>query len=113
MQLEGKVAVVTGAARGLGRAYAEALALEGASVLACDLNPCDETVDAIRGAGRVAEAATIDITDFDSCQAVAERALECFGRIDVLINNAALYGCLLYTSPSPRDATLSRMPSSA
>ena len=94
MQLEGKVAVVTGAARGLGRAYAEALALEGASVLACDLNPCDETVDAIRGAGRVAEAATIDITDFDSCQAVAERALECFGRIDVLINNAALYGGL-------------------
>ena len=57
--MEGKVAVVTGAARGLGRAYAEALALEGASVLACDLNPCDETVEAIRGAGGVAEATAL------------------------------------------------------
>jgi len=94
MQLENKVAVVTGAARGLGRAYAEAMASEGAAVLACDLNSCGETVAAIREAGGSAEAATINITDFDSCKAIAEQVIDVFGRIDILVNNAALYGGL-------------------
>ena len=56
-QLQDKVAIVTGAARGLGRAYAEAMAGEGAAVFACDINPCDETVAAITGAGGRAAAA--------------------------------------------------------
>ncbi len=94
MQLKKKVAVVTGAARGLGRAYAQALASEGASVLACDVNPCGDTVMAIREAGGIAEETCVDITEFTSCQAVAEQVLRSFGRIDVLVNNAALYGGL-------------------
>jgi 3-oxoacyl-[acyl-carrier protein] reductase len=93
-QLEGKVTVVTGAARGLGRAYAQAMAAEGAAVLACDLNDCAETVDAIASAGGNARAATVDITDMDSCHAMACAAVDAFGRLDVLVNNAALYAGL-------------------
>ena len=94
MQLENKVSIVTGAARGLGRAYAEALAGAGSAVLACDVNDCDATVEAIvRGGGR-AVSATVDITDMASCTAMADMAQQSFGQIDVLVNNAALYGGL-------------------
>lgn len=93
-QLESKVAIVTGAARGLGRAYAEAMAREGAAVLACDVNPCDETVAAIAGAGGRATGMITDITSMESCAAMADRAVSEFGRIDTLVNNAALYGGL-------------------
>ena len=94
MQLENKVSIVTGAARGLGRAYAEALAAAGSAVLACDVNDCDETVEAIVRAGGQAVSATVDITDMASCTAMADMAQQSFGQIDVLINNAALYGGL-------------------
>ena len=94
MQLENKVSIVTGAARGLGRAYAEALAGAGSAVLACDVNDCDETVEAIVRAGGQAVSATVDITDMASCTAMADMAQQSFGQIDVLVNNAALYGGL-------------------
>ena len=94
MQLENKVSIVTGAARGLGRAYAEALAGAGSAVLACDVNDCDETVEAIVRAGGQAVSATVDITDMASCTAMADMARQSFGQIDVLVNNAALYGGL-------------------
>ena len=93
-QLEGKVAIVTGAARGLGRAYALAMATEGAAVLACDVNSCQETVAAIRSSGGHAEGILTDIASMTSCTAMAERAVTAFGKIDVLVNNAALYGGL-------------------
>lgn len=93
-QLQDKVAIVTGAARGLGRAYAEALAHEGAAVLACDINSCDETVTAIVEAGGRAQGARTDIASMVSCDEMAASALEAFGRIDILVNNAALYGGL-------------------
>ncbi len=93
-QLDGKVAIVTGAARGLGRAYAETLAAEGASVLACDLNDCEETLAAITGAGGSAVSGSVDIADMASCNAMAEQAVATYGGIDVLVNNAALYGTL-------------------
>lgn len=93
-QLVGKVAIVTGAARGLGRAYVEALAAEGAAVLACDINPCDETVAAVTAAGGRAASARTDVADMASCRSMAEQALKAFGRIDVLVNNAALYAGL-------------------
>ena len=94
MQLENKVAIVTGAARGLGRAYAEALAAEGAAVLAADLNECDDTVAAITAAGGQAAATQVDVADAQSCEAMASLALDAFGRVDILINNAALYAGL-------------------
>jgi 3-oxoacyl-[acyl-carrier protein] reductase len=94
MQLEGKVAIVTGAARGLGRAYAEALASVGAAVVAADINDCDDTVAAIEAAGGQAIASALDVSDSDSCAAMAALAAQTFGRIDILINNAALYAGL-------------------
>jgi NAD(P)-dependent dehydrogenase (short-subunit alcohol dehydrogenase family) len=93
-QLQDKVAIVTGAARGLGRAYAQAMAREGAAVLACDINSCDDTVAAIEAAGGRAQGARTDVASMASCAAMAEQAMSAFGRIDVLVNNAALYGGL-------------------
>jgi len=94
MLLENKVAVITGAARGLGRAYAEAMAREGASVVAGDVRDCDETVAAITQAGGRAIGVALDVASFASCQGFAEVALKSFGRIDALVNNAALYANL-------------------
>ena len=92
--LEGKVAIITGAARGLGKEYAERLALEGAAVVAGDVRDCGETVAAIEGAGGSAVGVTLDVADATSCEAAAKAAKDNFGRIDVLVNNAALYGGL-------------------
>jgi 3-oxoacyl-[acyl-carrier protein] reductase len=93
-QLEGKVAVVTGAARGLGREYALRLAAEGAAVVAGDVRDCADTVAAVAAEGGQAAGVSLDVADMASCTAMAETALETFGRIDILINNAALYGGL-------------------
>ena len=94
MQLKDKVAVVTGAARGLGRAYAEALAAEGATVVVADLNDCADTVALVEAAGGRAIATTVDVSNSASCKALADLAADTFGRIDILINNAALYAGL-------------------
>lgn len=94
MQLKEKVAIVTGAARGLGRAYAEALAAEGATVVAADLNDCADTVAAVEEAGGRAIATTVDVSDSASCEAMADLVADAFGRVDILINNAALYAGL-------------------
>ncbi len=89
--MAGKTAIVTGAARGLGRAYAEALAKEGANVVVGDLRDCGETVSAIEAVGGTALGVHLDVTDMASAQAMADAAMETFGRIDALVNNAALY----------------------
>jgi len=94
MQLEDKVVIITGAARGLGRAYAEAMAAQGASILACDINDCSDTVAAITASGGRAHATITDIANMQSCIAMADTAIAEFGRIDVLVNNAALYAGL-------------------
>ena len=94
MQLADKVAVITGAARGLGKAYAEALAAEGAAIVAADLNDCADTVAAVESAGGRAASSTVDVSDAASCEAMASLAMDAFGRVDVLINNAALYAGL-------------------
>jgi NAD(P)-dependent dehydrogenase (short-subunit alcohol dehydrogenase family) len=91
MRMKERVVIVTGAARGLGRGFAERLAAEGAAVVCGDLRPCDETVAAIRGAGGRAVALRLDVTDMASCLASAETAVAEFGRLDGLVNNAALY----------------------
>jgi 3-oxoacyl-[acyl-carrier protein] reductase len=94
MQLADKVAVITGAARGLGRAYAEALAAEGAAIVAADLNDCSDTVAAVESTGGRAVSSAVNVSDAASCEAMASLAMDTFGRVDVLINNAALYAGL-------------------
>jgi NAD(P)-dependent dehydrogenase (short-subunit alcohol dehydrogenase family) len=90
--LDGKVAIVTGGGRGLGRADCEALAREGAAVVAGDIRETADTVAAVEAAGGRIAGAALDVADMASCQTLADLAVDRFGRIDVLVNNAALYG---------------------
>ena len=93
LDLAGKRVVVTGAAGGLGRAFAEAFAREGARVLAADinLNGAEETAALI---GDAAWAAQVDVTSQASTAALAALAADRMGGIDVLVNNAAIYAGL-------------------
>jgi NAD(P)-dependent dehydrogenase (short-subunit alcohol dehydrogenase family) len=90
--LEGRVAIVTGGARALGQAYCLALAAEGVRVVSADLADSGETLALIES-DRGAESAQIvtDVTERESTAEMARFAVERFGRIDVLINNAAYY----------------------
>lgn len=94
MKLQGKVIVVTGAARGIGQEYAVAAAREGARVVAVDVNDCTDTRNLVIAAGGEALSLKVDVTSGESTTAMARQALEAFGRIDGLVNNAALYGQL-------------------
>ncbi|MEK9655968.1 MAG: glucose 1-dehydrogenase [Halieaceae bacterium] len=94
MQLADKVAIVTGAARGLGRAYCEAMAREGAAIVAADIASCDDTVNSIIAAGGRAIGIHLDVANAESCEAMVTSAIDAFGSINVLVNNAALYAGL-------------------
>ena len=91
MSVADKVVLITGAARGLGLEYARCLGAAGALVVAGDVADCTEAVAA---AGPHAFSVTLDVTDIASADSMVELAMERFGRIDALINNAALYGSL-------------------
>ncbi len=93
-QLSGRTALVTGAARGLGRAYAEALAAAGAAVGVADVRDCAETAKAIAAAGGKGVALQLDVSDAGNCEAVAQELAGTCGSLDILVNNAALYGGL-------------------
>jgi 3-oxoacyl-[acyl-carrier protein] reductase len=93
LNLVGRTAIVTGAARGLGRVYAIKLMEAGTNVVVADKADAGETMELLYGPAK-AVAVEVDVADFKSVSAMAERALATFGRIDVLINNAALYGGL-------------------
>ncbi|MDQ1433946.1 MAG: hypothetical protein QOF59_762 [Actinomycetota bacterium] len=88
----GRVAVVTGAASGIGRAVAEALAGAGSAVVVADLDGAEAEVVAsgIRGDGGEAEAVTVDVSSADAVEELAKRTLDRFGRVDVLCNNAGV-----------------------
>jgi 3-oxoacyl-[acyl-carrier protein] reductase len=91
------VAIVTGAARGIGQAYCLALAREGARVVAADILSCAETVATVQDAGGEAVGMTVDVADSQSTQAMADQTVQRFGHIDILVNNAAIYGGLKLT----------------
>jgi 3-oxoacyl-[acyl-carrier protein] reductase len=96
MELSDKVIIVTGAARGLGQTYARRFAEMGNRLVVCDMRDCAETVSQCQAAGAEAIGFETDVTDAASAETMAEGALEKFGRIDVLINNAALFGSLRF-----------------
>jgi len=98
MRLKDRVAVVTGAARGLGRSFAMRLAQEGAKVMAMniamrpkDREDLDETVKQIKALGGEAVSFQGDVTDEGATRAMAEATVKAFGKVDILINNAAIY----------------------
>jgi 3-oxoacyl-[acyl-carrier protein] reductase len=85
------VAIVTGAAKGLGRAYACALGQEGWRVVAADLADPAPVAAELEAAGAESLAVAVDVSDEASTEALATAALERFGRIDALVNNAAIF----------------------
>ena len=96
MSLAGKVAIVTGGSRGIGRAYAEALADAGAAILIVDLLEVEgaRTVADIRARGQKAAFRAVDISNLEATEAMAKAAVEEFGGIDILVNNAAMFASL-------------------
>jgi 3-oxoacyl-[acyl-carrier protein] reductase len=89
--LQGKVAIVTGAARGIGRAIAEDMAANGASVVInyhTSAAAADEVVGQIKESGGTATAIQADVSDFEAAQRLVKSALEVYGQIDILVNNA-------------------------
>ena len=92
MRLKDKVAIVTGAAQGIGAAYARGLAKEGAAVAVVDVLDPNPTVKAIQDSGGKALALKIDVSDEKQTEEMAKKTLDAFGGIDILINNAAVYG---------------------
>jgi NAD(P)-dependent dehydrogenase (short-subunit alcohol dehydrogenase family) len=92
MRLESKVVIVTGAARNIGREYALGLAAEGASVVVADVRDPGATVRDIESKGGQALGVSVDIADEASVTTMTAATMDRFGRIDGIVNNAALYG---------------------
>ncbi len=102
--LDGRVAVVTGASRGIGRAVALRLAASGAKVVAAARGDhADAVVDEIQGAGSVASAVSLDVTDRAQVDEVVGGVLSEFGRVDILVNNAGITRDQLAMRMSPED----------
>lgn len=100
--LDGQIAVVTGASRGIGRAIAIELAAQGAEVIVNyhgSVEKAQETVELIRSNGGKAQAMLADVSDFDTCKEIIDRIVIDYGRIDIWVNNAGI----------TRDGLLMRM----
>ena len=93
-KLKDRVAIVTGGAQGIGAAYARALAAEGARVAIADILDGTAVAKEIEAAGGSAMSVKVNVADEASTQAMARAVVEHFGRIDILVNNAAVYASL-------------------
>lgn len=101
MLLEGKIAVVTGGAQGIGQSVAATLAREGADIVVVDIDAsrCQETVTMVESEGRSALALGVNVGEWDQVKSMADRVLQEWKRIDILVNNAGI----------TRDGLLMRM----
>ncbi len=99
-RLQDKVAIVTGAAQGIGATYAKALAAEGAKVVVSDVLDCSEIAGVIGKEYQGAEvlALNTDVSDEAACNEMVAKTVERFGRVDIMVSNAALFGNL---TPGP------------
>lgn len=107
-RLEGRVAIVTGGANGIGKVYCSALAAEGAAVVVADITGSDEAAAALEkahGQGR-AHAFAFDVSDETQVKSVVDGAIARCGKIDVLVNNAAIFSTLKPTEPEDIDVAL-------
>lgn len=101
MRLEGKVAIVTGSARGIGKATAVKFVKEGAKVVVCDVNidQVKETVEELKAMGGEVIGLKLDVTDRENVAKLISDTVETFGKLDILVNNAGITA----------DATLLKM----
>lgn len=93
-RLQGKVAAVTGAARGIGAAVAKAFAVEGAKLVIADISDTGPTVDAIKAAGGEAIGCKVDVTSNGDIAAMVQAAESAFGPIECLLNNAGMFATI-------------------
>jgi len=112
--VSGKVAIITGGGRGIGRAIALGMAQEGARVVVCDIGaslqgvgtdagPAQNVVEEIERAGGEAIASTLSIAEPGNAEAIVKDALEAFGRVDVLVNNAGILRDVIFHKMSLSD----------
>jgi NAD(P)-dependent dehydrogenase (short-subunit alcohol dehydrogenase family) len=106
--LEGKTAIVTGSGRGIGRAIAELYAREGANVIVASLgeDECANAADAITGNGGVTAAAPTNVANKAEVEAMVAFAIQSFGALDILVNNAQSWGTAERPAPIPIPAPL-------
>jgi len=92
MRLEGKVALITGGARGIGQAIAMAFAAEGADIVVADVNMeiAQKTASEIEALGRKALALEMDVTNYEKVEEGVNKILDKFGKVDILVNNAGI-----------------------
>jgi len=103
--LDGKIALVTGAARGIGRAIAEELAREGADLALCDLKEewLNETANAVKALGRKAQCLAVDVSQSEAVNSAVNAVVQHSGRLDILVNNAGITKDTLLVRMSDED----------
>jgi NAD(P)-dependent dehydrogenase (short-subunit alcohol dehydrogenase family) len=101
--LDGRVAIITGAGRGLGRAHALLFACEGARVVVNDTDPAEDVVAEIRAAGGEAIAVCVDVSDWADAQQLVDAALDAYGSVDILVNNAGILRDRLVVNMTERE----------
>lgn len=90
-RLKDRVAIVTGAAVGNGRAFCQRLAQDGARIMIADIADASEAMDLVRASGGEIDAVRVDVTDEKQVQKMVRKTIERFGQVDVLVNNVGLY----------------------
>ena len=119
MRLKGKVAIITGSARGMGRAFALRFAREGAKVTVCDVHDCEPVAKEIEAIGGEVLVLKTDITSEQDTAEMAKKTSDRFGSIDILVNNAAAVGgieipdfmkpCMTYSFPTAKKTVFARV----